>query len=158
MRITAIGSTFQGASKKTNFKGELIILKKISESTPVIAEKATKNFNDEIGWMNWISLKIKHYSKKIRNKTNNTKDLFQAVSETFNSKDNKNFLDTLFRESPEEASTYKKKFYQVLYQFQSAGVSSKDCNDLKGGLDFIEEVSKYTPAENLYLKKFSKDI
>ena len=158
MRITTIGSTFSGANKKTNFKGELIVLKKLSETTPVIAEKANKNFNNEIGWMNWISLKIKHYSKKSRNKTNNTKDLFQSMGETFNSKDNKNFLDTLFRESPEEALAYKKKFYQVLNQFQSAGVSAKDCNDLKGGLDFIEEVSRYSPTEDLNLKKFSKDI
>ncbi len=153
MRINSIGIKFQKPSKNPNFRGDLIILKTLSEIKPSAIEKAAKNFDDEISWINWMSLKIKHYSKTNRTKTSSSKNLFQSVSETFDSKDNKKFLDELFRNSPDEASLYKKKFYQLLRQFQGAGVSSKECENLKGGLDFIEEVSKYAPDENLYLKK-----
>ena len=77
------------------------------------------------------------------------------VKTSFDDKNNRLFLDDLFTSSPEDANNYKKSLNKVLLQFQHAGVSSKKCNEIKEGLDFIEGVSSYKNIPDLYDQKFN---
>lgn len=138
--------------KKVTFNGKLLCLKTAKETIP-FNDIYTKTFEGEINWLTWIGKRAKHSFTKKGTLSDSGKELFKTFKNAFEEDENRKFLNNLFATSKENAKVYKKQFEKIIGQFQRAGVSYSESEELKSGLDFIEGINNYSSKENLLLKK-----
>ncbi len=139
-----------------SFKGQLISINQGIKAVSNLSDvDSFETASSKIDWLEWMSKRVSFLYNQKKKQPNKVNELFDYVKTSFDDKNNRLFLDDLFTSSPEDANNYKKSLNKVLLQFQHAGVSSKKCNEIKEGLDFIEGVSSYKNIPDLYDQKFN---